>query len=114
MIEGESLRAILKRFGALGIQKGLQIAQQICAGMGEAHAQGIVHRDLKPENIMLDRKGNVKIMDFGIARAVDMGVTTQTALVGTPSYMSPEQAQSKPADHRSDIYSLGLVLYEIL
>ncbi len=113
LVEGESLRAILKRIGALGIRKGLQIAQQICAGLGEAHAQGIVHRDLKPENIMLDRAGRIKIMDFGIARAVDMGVTTLTAIVGTPSYMSPEQAQSKPADQRSDIYSLGLVLYEI-
>lgn len=113
LVEGESLRPVLKRIGALGVRKGIQIAQQICAGLGEAHAQGVVHRDLKPENIMLDRAGNIKIMDFGIARAAGSGTTTVTGIVGTPSYMSPEQAQCIPTDARSDIYSLGLILYEI-
>ncbi len=113
LVEGESLRPVLKRLGALGVRKGIQIAQQICAGLGEAHSQGVVHRDLKPENIMLDRTGNIKIMDFGIARAAGSGATTVTGIVGTPSYMSPEQAQCIPTDARSDIYSLGLILYEI-
>ncbi len=110
-VDGESLRHILKRFGGLPLRR---IAQQICAGLREAHAQGVVHRDLKPENVMLDRAGNVKIMDFGIARSVETGATaTLGAIAGTPAYMAPEQAQGKAVDHRADIYALGLILYEM-
>ncbi|MBI4472398.1 MAG: protein kinase [Acidobacteria bacterium] len=111
-VEGETLRDVLKRFGALGTKKGIQVAEQICAGLREAHAQGVVHRDLKPENIMFDRAGNVRIMDFGIARSLETKATTM-AIVGTPAYMAPEQAQGRAADHRADIYSFGLILYEM-
>ncbi len=111
-VEGESLRHILGRTG-VSLRKGIQVAQQIGAGLREAHAQGVIHRDLKPENVMLDRAGNVKIMDFGVARSVEGGLTQAGALVGTPAYMSPEQAEGKTADHRADIYALGLVLYEM-
>src|SRR5207247_4776035 len=93
--------------------KGLKIVQQIAAGLGEARARGVVHRDLKPENILIGRDGAVKIMDFGIARLMDSRVTATGQLIGTPAYMSPEQAEGKPADARSDIYSLGLVMYEM-
>jgi hypothetical protein len=112
-VEGESLRNILKRFGNLSLRAGTRITQQICAGLHEAHAQGVVHRDLKPENVMLDRAGNVKIMDFGIARSLEAGVTSTTGIMGTPAYMAPEQAAAKPLDHRADIYALGLILYEM-
>jgi len=111
-VDGDSLRHILNRFGAMGIRSGIRIAQQICAGLGEAHAQGVVHRDLKPENVMLDREGNVKVMDFGIARSLEAGTTSTTGMMGTPAYMAPEQAEGKKVDNRSDIYALGLVLYE--
>lgn len=114
-VEGESLRQVLIRFGSLSLRSGTRMVEQICAGLREAHAQGIVHRDLKPENVMVDRAGNVKLMDFGIARWVQAaGASGQTgSLVGTPSYMAPEQAEGKPVDHRADIYALGLILYEI-
>jgi hypothetical protein len=112
-VDGDSLRRILGRFGQFALRKGIQIAEQICAGLGEAHAQGVVHRDLKPENIMLDQAGNVKIMDFGIARSLETGTTRTSGILGTPAYMSPEQAAGKKVDHRADIYSLGLILYEI-
>ena len=113
-VEGESLRHVLNRFGSLGLRKGIEIAMQICAGLREAHAQGVVHRDLKPENVMLDAAGNVKVMDFGIAHAPIGGGLTQTnAVVGTPTYMAPEQAEGKKIDSRADIYALGLILYEI-
>ncbi len=112
-VEGESLRHILKRFHSLSLRKGMEVAQQICAGLQEAHSQGVVHRDLKPENVMLDPAGQVKIMDFGIARSTEGGLTQAGALLGTPAYMSPEQAGGKGADPRSDIYSLGLVMYEL-
>jgi tRNA A-37 threonylcarbamoyl transferase component Bud32 len=113
-VEGETLRSVLSRFGSMGVRKGIQIARQICSGLAEAHGQGIVHRDLKPENVMIDRRGNVKLMDFGIARSLQGGVTTGAGVViGTPAYMSPEQAEGRPVDARSDIYSLGLVLYEM-
>jgi len=106
----------LKRPGGVSLRGGLDWAKQICAALGEAHAQGVVHRDLKPENILITRDGTVKVMDFGIARSVESSATHTTggAIIGTPAYMAPEQAQGKPADHRSDIYSLGLVMYEMM
>ncbi len=113
-IEGESLLRRLRRTGALPLDEALAIIRQICAGLREAHLQGIVHRDLKPANIMVDPAGNVKIMDFGIARlAQDNGQLTGT-VAGTPAYMAPEQVQLKPVGPRTDIYSIGLVFYELL
>jgi serine/threonine protein kinase len=112
-VEGESLRSVLNRFGALTRKKATDLALQICSGLKEAHAQGIVHRDLKPENVMIDTHGNLKIMDFGIARSME-AVSRQTGtMVGTPAYMAPEQVSGSPVDYRTDIYSLGLMLYEM-
>lgn len=112
-VEGESLRSVLSRFGGLPVRKGVDLALQICSGLKEAHAQGIVHRDLKPENVMIDNQGNVKIMDFGIARSMEAGTRLTGAMIGTPAYMAPEQVSGKPVDYRTDIYALGLVLYEM-
>ena len=112
-VEGESLRSVLNRFGGLPVRKALEVAQQICSGLQEAHAQGIVHRDLKPENVMIDAQGNVKIMDFGIARSMEAGTRLTGSMVGTPAYMAPEQVAGKAVDYRTDVYSLGLILYEI-
>ncbi|HKW88092.1 MAG TPA: serine/threonine-protein kinase [Candidatus Acidoferrales bacterium] len=112
-VEGESLRSVLNRFGGLPVRKAVDIALQICSGLKEAHAQGIVHRDLKPENVMIDAQGNVKIMDFGIARSMEAGTRLTGSMVGTPAYMAPEQVAGKPVDYRTDIYSLGLMLYEM-
>ncbi len=112
-VDGNSLRELLNRPGRLEVPQVLDIARQICAGLGEAHIQGIVHRDLKPENVMLDRLGCVKLMDFGIARSLDTRSTATGSFLGTPAYMAPEQAEGKPIDRRSDIYALGLVLYEM-
>jgi serine/threonine protein kinase len=112
-VEGESLRSVLNRFGGFPLRKGLAIASQICSGLQEAHAQGIVHRDLKPENVMIDANGNVKIMDFGIARSMEALTRLTGAMIGTPAYMAPEQVAGKPVDYRTDIYSLGLMLYEM-
>ncbi|MDR3720599.1 MAG: protein kinase [Candidatus Acidoferrales bacterium] len=113
-VEGESLLSRLHRVGTLSVAESILIARQICAGLHEAHIQGIVHRDLKPANIMLDRSGNVKIMDFGIARlSQENGQMTRT-IVGTPEYMAPEQIELRPMGPRTDIYSLGLLLYEMV
>src|SRR6202167_4379733 len=112
-VEGESLRSVLNRFGGLPQRKATDLALQICSGLKEAHAQGIVHRDLKPENVMIDGQGNVKIMDFGIARSMEAGTRLTGSMVGTPAYMAPEQVAVKPVDYRTDIYSLGLMLYEM-
>lgn len=114
LVEGESLLSKLRRVGSLPLAESLEITRQICAGLQEAHAQGIVHRDLKPANIMVDRTGNVKIMDFGIARlSQDNGQMTGT-IAGTPAYMAPEQLELKPMGPRTDIYALGLLLYEMV
>jgi len=112
-VEGESLRSVLNRFGGLPLRKAINVALQICSGLKEAHAQGIVHRDLKPENVMIDAQGNVKIMDFGIARSMEAATRLTGSMVGTPAYMAPEQVSGKQVDYRTDIYSLGLMLYEM-
>jgi serine/threonine protein kinase/class 3 adenylate cyclase len=114
LVEGESLSAKLSRSGALPLSEAMDIARQICAGLHEAHAQGIVHRDLKPANVMVDRSGTVKIMDFGIARMVHRDGPMTGTIVGTPEYMAPEQAEMKPVSPSTDIYALGLLLYEMV
>ena len=95
---------------------GMGIARQICRGLEAAHEQGIIHRDIKPQNVLIDHKGEVKLMDFGIARMAEAheGMTQQGLIVGTPHYMSPEQVQGKQLDPRSDVYSMGVMLYEML
>ncbi len=113
-IEGESLLSLLDRSGALPLPRALEIARQIGAGLSEAHSQGIVHCDLKPGNVMVDQTGIVKIMDFGVARLAQAGGKATDTIVGTPAYMAPEQAASKPVDGRTDVYALGLVLYEMV
>ena len=112
-LKGESLRSVLNRFGGLPPRKAIDLVHQICSGLQEAHAQGIVHRDLKPENVMIDAQGNVKIMDFGIARSMEAVTRLTGSMVGTPAYMAPEQVAGKPVDYRTDIYSLGLIMYEV-
>jgi len=114
-VPGEDLKSLIHRIGALPVGKAVSLARQVCEGLGEAHRVGVVHRDLKPQNIMIDRDGNARIMDFGIARSVKgKGITGANVLVGTPEYMSPEQVDGKEAGPRSDLYSLGIVLFEML
>jgi class 3 adenylate cyclase len=113
-VEGESLMSRLFREGSLSLDETLEIARQICAGLHEAHAQGIVHRDLKPANIMLGRNSSVKIMDFGIARMMQRDGPLTGTIVGTPAYMAPEQAELKPVNSCTDVYAVGLLLYEMI
>jgi len=114
-VPGENLKSFIRRSGQLTIGKTVSIAKQICEGLREAHRLGIVHRDLKPQNIMIDVDGNVRIMDFGIARSLrSESLTGKGVIIGTPEYMSPEQVDGQDADQRSDIYSLGIVLYEMV
>jgi len=114
-IPGEDLGNMIRRLGRLPLEKGFHIARQVCEGLAEVHRLGVVHRDLKPKNLMIDREGNVKIMDFGLARA-EQGVklTEVGHTVGTPCYMSPEQLNCETVDQRSDIFALGVTMYFML
>ncbi len=111
-IDGEDLASLLRRIGRLPAEKALEIARQMCAGLAAAHAAGVLHRDLKPANVMLDREGRAHITDFGIAVA---GETTDIGeLAGTPAYMAPEQLAGLGSSVKSDLFSLGLVLHELV
>jgi serine/threonine protein kinase len=113
-IHGEDLKSMIRMSTGLTVGTILSVGKQVCDGLAEAHSLGVVHRDLKPQNIMIDKGGNAKIMDFGIARSIrEKGITGPSVLIGTPEYMSPEQAEAKEVDQRSDIYSLGIILYEM-
>ncbi|MFC2141930.1 protein kinase [Acidobacteriota bacterium] len=114
-VRGQDLKGLSRQTGKLTIETSISISKQICEGLSQAHSLGIVHRDLKPSNIMIDKDGNVHLMDFGIARSLKTkGITGSGVIIGTPEYMSPEQAEAKDIDLRSDIYSFGVILYEML
>jgi serine/threonine protein kinase/cytochrome c-type biogenesis protein CcmH/NrfG len=114
-VSGEDLKSTILRVGQLSLGKTVSTIKQVCEGLAEAHRLGVVHRDLKPQNIMIDKEGNAKIMDFGIARSLKAkGITGAGVMIGTPEYMSPEQVEGKEADQRADIYALGVILYEML
>jgi eukaryotic-like serine/threonine-protein kinase len=122
-LEGETLRGLLEA-GAVPVRKATEWAGQIARGLAAAHDKGIVHRDLKPENIFITRDGRVKILDFGLAKLTPEAVTPDAAtlashtqpgvVLGTVGYMSPEQVRGQTADHRSDLFNLGAILYEML
>jgi len=114
-LEGQSLRDILQMQGALPLKETLEIALQLCDALGYAHSRGVVHRDVKPDNVHILPGGIVKLTDFGIARiTAEPSITSQGQVFGTPSYMSPEQVASHTVDHRTDLFSLGITLYEML
>ena len=114
-LEGQSLRDILQMQGALPLKETLEIALQLCDALGYAHSRGVVHRDVKPDNVHILPGGIVKLTDFGIARiTAEPSITSQGQVFGTPSYMSPEQVASQTVDHRTDLFSLGITLYEML
>ena len=115
----ESLRALLQRTGRLPFAEAIALLRQITAGLAPAHAAGVIHRDLKPENVLLDAHGHAFISDFGVGR--DLPPTgghstpdTLSSLIGSPAYMAPEQLRGLPTDQRSDVYALGVILYEML
>ena len=114
-VDGETLKTLIRRKGRLSEREALFIARQLCEGLREAHHQGVIHRDLKPQNIMLDKDETLRIMDFGIARSLGATDITEAGIaIGTPQYMSPEQSEGILVDQRSDIYSFGTILYEMV
>jgi len=114
-VSGEDLKSFIKRSKKLSVLTAVSLAKQVCEGLEEAHRLGVVHRDLKPQNIMIDQDGNARIMDFGIARMMSAsGLTEEGAIIGTPDYMSPEQVDGEEADQRADLYSTGIIIYEMV
>lgn len=114
-IDGRDLKSVLRANGKFEPRQAAEIVEQICRGLEAAHSEAVIHRDLKPQNIMMDRSGKITVMDFGIARSTVPGGMTHTgAIIGTPEYMSPEQAKGEQLDARSDLFSLGIIFYELL
>src|SRR3954452_9967809 len=115
LVDGQTLKEVVQERGPLTPSIAVGLTEQILGALGYAHKRGIVHRDVKPQNVILDPEGQAKVADFGIARANNSSEMTQTgAIVGTVQYLSPEQANGDPVDARSDLYSAGIVLYELL
>ena len=112
-VDGEDLASLIRRIGRLSTDKAVEIARQVCAGLAAAHERGVIHRDLKPANVMLDSSGKIRITDFGLA-SIAASIEGADARAGTPAYMAPEQLEGTDVTTKSDLYSLGLVLYEIL
>jgi serine/threonine-protein kinase len=112
-VDGEDLASVVRRIGRLSPDKAIEVARQICAGVAAAHERGVIHRDLKPANVMLDGAGKIRIMDFGLA-GIAASIQGSEIRAGTPAYMAPEQLEGREVTIKSDIYSLGLILYEIL
>src|SRR5262249_24141374 len=108
----EDLSSLLRRIGRLPEDKAIEISRQLCAGLAAAHDEGVLHRDLKPANVMIDGRGRAKITDFGLAGATT-GIAGDEARAGTPQYMAPEQIAGRELTPQTDVYSLGLVLYEL-
>jgi serine/threonine-protein kinase len=104
----------LNEGGSVPIEPVIELSRQICAGLDYAHSHKIIHRDVKPANIMIEPEGRVKIMDFGIAKGEGAGLTSAGQVLGTPTYMSPEQVKGRPLDGRSDLWSFGVILYEMV
>jgi eukaryotic-like serine/threonine-protein kinase len=114
-VRGENLKRLIRKVGRLAPAQALPIAIQICRGLEEAHRLGIIHRDLKPQNVMIDEDGQAKILDFGLARSfTEAGLESHPSRSGTPAYVAPEQIRGLPVDGRTDLYSLGVLLYEML
>ena len=115
-VDGENLKRLIEREGPLPVATALELAIQIARGLSFAHGQGLVHRDVKPQNVLLNGDGAAKVTDFGIARSLDVqhGMTQTGTVLGTSDYIAPEQAQGRRVDEHSDVYSLGVVLYELL
>ena len=114
-IDGRDLKSVLRANGKFEPRRAAEIIEQVCRGLEAAHSEAVIHRDLKPQNIMVDRSGKITVMDFGIARSTAVGGMTHTgALIGTPEYMSPEQAKGEKLDARSDLFSVGIIFYELL
>src|SRR6185503_11507706 len=111
LVDGETLQSLLRRIGTLPAEKALDIARQLCAGLAAAHDRGVLHRDLKPSNIMVDGRGRIRIMDFGLA--LRSGEWTIHEIAGTPAYMAPEQFTGGRISEQTDLYALGLVLLEL-
>jgi serine/threonine protein kinase/tetratricopeptide (TPR) repeat protein len=114
-IEGKDLNSLIKEKGRLTFEECAEAMSQVCTALEAAHSEGVVHRDLKPQNIMVDKNNRVTVMDFGIARTMEQGGMTNTgALIGTPDYMSPEQVMGEKVDARSDLFTLGVIFYQLL
>jgi len=115
-VDGQDLRQLIVSQGKLPVDRAVNIARQLCAALDAAHSEGVVHRDLKPQNVLVDRDDTIYISDFGLAKSLesDLGMTNTGQFLGTPRYMSPEQAEAKTVDHRSDLYAFGLILCEML